>query len=801
MRIPFLLLILVYEVYLLTHCATFNINDSGETIMVCDLLTISHSPGYPLHTLWGRVCCLLPIGKPMFRVTFCSLITASFSVLMVYYTLRMILKQYLAPEASGPNAAVASVEPVGPGEGTAPGRPSAWLWEIPAFFGSLIFAFSYQHWFQAGGAKGGIYTLNTWLTITLVYLFYKMRERGWFIKSFLLAGFFYGLGLAHHWPNMLVMAPSFLWMFLAGQNRVSMGRMVHNLVTLKPFDLLDNLVNIVSAFGLVNWIKAFLALLLSLSVYLYLPIRATQNPLVNWWNPQTLGRLVGTVLREGYKGVGDQRGWGTIKRDLIRFWLHAHHQYGEVFTYLVFALAIWGIIWLFRWSWKQWAVAVSFVFLFPFSFLFFLWEDWAQVGESILFSKQTNWVSGLGLFLLGMGVWTGIILFNNPLEGYQWTIDNFFSPVFMIISMFAAFGVAGLCQWAAKEWEGRMIPLYISAFVLSFALMPLLLDYNATMKIENGQAIYQGNDQSRYVSSYDEGMNMLKTVNNDGVIICNGDIDILPLWYLQFVEGKRPSVVSFTMQLIPYDWYRNPLFERWPFLYVPLRRDQYGREDIRPETVVQDMIDRHAKDRSFYFTNIFTAPWMREKNPQCLPEGFLWRMAATKNLNYPFTSDRLNLLWDTYRLRNMDAPDRGYWDEYTDVMKDSYGIGFDFTGYFAYMNGMPDLALWSFNNALQYRQPQTLMRIYMMIGDTYMQLANYSAAITNYQESLRREPRNPYALARLGDAFRMMGDFPNADSAYHQSLNLNPQQKEALDGLHALTQAQTQRELPGLKKR
>ena len=84
----------------------------------------------------------------------------------------------------------------------------------------------------------------------------------------------------------------------------------------------------------------------------------------------------------------------------------------------------------------------------------------------------------------------------------------------------------------------------------------------------------------------------------------------------------------------------------------------------------------------------------------------------------------------------MDAPDRGYWDEYTDVMKDSYGIGYDFTGYFAYMNKMPDLALWSFNNALKYRQPQTLSRIYMMLGETYLGMGDFAAAVNNYQESL-----------------------------------------------------------------
>ena len=85
--------------------------------------------------------------------------------------------------------------------------------------GALVFAFSYQHWFQACGAKGGIYTLNTFLSVFMLYLFFKMREKGWFIKSILLMGFLYGLSLAHHWPNQMVMAPAYLWFFLASQKR------------------------------------------------------------------------------------------------------------------------------------------------------------------------------------------------------------------------------------------------------------------------------------------------------------------------------------------------------------------------------------------------------------------------------------------------------------------------------------------------------------------------------------------------------------------------------------------------------
>ncbi len=729
--IPAFLFFFTFLFYLLTHCASFNINDSGETIMVCDKLTISHSPGYPLHTLWGRVNCLLPLGQPMLRVTFSSMMTATVAVVFVYWILKMMLqKVFISP----------SGETLSEDQ-----QPGAWLWEIPSVFGALVFAFSYQQWFQACGAKGGIYTLNTLLTVAMLFLFFKMREKSWYIKSFLLMGFLYGMSLTHHWPNQIVMAPAYLWFFFASQKRVPFPEILRSLF--RPFDLFEKVRNVLSTFGMANIIRAFTVGLLALSVYLYLPLRAIQNPIINWWDPQTLDRLWGTVIRKGYLGTGDVRSMVTVVRNVKRFWMHAEHQFGGGFSFLLYTLAIFGFIW---------------------------------------FWKKKQWSDALGFFFLGAGVFWGIILFNNPLEGYQWTLDNFFTPVFLVIAIFAALGMAGLCEGLSKKWPYYYVPLFTSAFCLSFGLMPLILNYMATDKVgPDGQVVYQAVDQSRYVSSYDEGLNMLKTVDRDGVIICNGDIDILPLWYLQNVEGKRPEVVSFTMQLIPYDWYRDPMFKRWPFLKVPVGYD------VRPETVVQDMIRQHAKDRSFYFTNIFTAPWMQKEDP-AIPVGFLWRIIATKDMSYSFTTRELNVLWDTYRLRNLNPDDRGYWDEYSDVMRDSYGIGYDFTGYFCLVNKMPNIALWSFENALKYRQPQTFARIYAMMGETYMALGRPESAVNSFQTALQRAngTGDPHLYARLGDAFFGMKDYSDARSSYQAALNLNPQEPIAQKGVSVIERMQ-----------
>ncbi len=721
--IPAFVFFFTFFFYLRTQCASFNINDSGETIMVCDQLSISHSPGYPLHTLWGRVNCLLPLGQPMMRVTFSSMMTAALAVVVVYWILKMLLQRVYQPiESSGSISQQQTTSP--------------WLWELPAVFGALVFAFSYQQWFQAGGAKGGIYTLNTLQTVCMVFLFFKMRENGWFIKAFLLMGFLYGLSLAHHWPNQLVMAPAYLWFFLASQKRAPLGDILRSI--LRPFDLAEKIGNIISAYGSLNIIRAFTTLLLSLSVYLFLPIRAVQDPIVNWWNPQNYERLWGTVIRKGYLGTGDVKGLVTYARNLNRFWVHAQHQFGgPVVTFLIYGLAVFGFIWLWR---------------------------------------KKQWTDALGFFFLGSGVFCGIILFNNPLEGYQWTIDNFFTPVFLMFAIFAAIGVSGLCEWCALNWSSPQIPAMASGVFLGFALMPLTFNYMMKDVLVDGKEIFRSVDQSRYVSSYDYGVNMYKCVSRDAVIICNGDIDILPLWYLQHVEGKRKEVAVFTMQLIAYDWYRERLFKQYPFLAVPTGIDN------RPETVVQAMIDQHANDRAFYFTNIFTAQWMQKGNA-AIPTGFLWRIVKTKHMNYSFTSAEINNFWDSFRLRNMEPSDRGYWDEYTDVMKDSYGIGFHYTGFFALINKMPDIGIWGFNNALKYRQSQTLSGIYAMLGEAYLSSNNPQAAINNYQNALQRSAQDPHIFARMGDAFFMMKDYSNAQSAYRTALSIFPQESNALAGL------------------
>ncbi len=604
------------------------------------------------------------------------------------------------------------------------------LIDYPALFGALVFAFSYQHWFQSGGGKGSIYTLNTFFAVTSLWILLKMREPGWFKRGFALFVFFLGMALSVHWETQAVLLPAYAWFLVTAQNRIQVGEIFRNL--LRPLDLAAVLNRLAGVFsGPAGWIRTVVFLLLPLSTYLFLPIRSATGPALNWWNPRFFDRFLTVVMRGNYAGTGDPHSLETVHRNLARFWVHAHDQYGSGFTFLLLSLVLIGSIWL--WRYRR--------------------------------------VNAIGLMLFGGGVFGGVILYNTPKAGYEWTLDNFFTPFFLSLAFFAAAGVKAVMGWIGRLNSIRILKPVIGVAALMAALLPLGLNYHV-------------NDQSAYTVSYDEGMNMLKTAKKNGVILCNGDIDILPLWYLQLAEGKRPDVASFTTQLVAMQWYRDDIVRQWPFMALRFQGD------YPPDAVVEEMIKEKAAEHPFYVTNIYPqgAAFLWGNHP-LVPDGMLWRLADTQGQNFAFNTSRVNQLWSQYQLRNLQVPERKYWDDYTDVMKDAYGQACSFTGEFAMANHMPEVAQWSYEKALHYHQTQILGVTYLRLGDCDMALGQAGQAITHYQQSFQWPmPRNyaPYAYARMGDAFLIQKDLPDAEQAFRAALGLNPQQKEALDGLREL---------------
>ena len=245
-----------------------------------------------------------------------------------------------------------------------------------------------------------------------------------------------------------------------------------------------------------------------------------------------------------------------------------------------------------------------------------------------------------------------MVLASNPVESYQWMIDPFFTPCVLALCILAGFAGTAFLERAylsPSDWRK------MKGLLLLPALLPLLLNFHAA-------------DQSRYFCSYDYGLNELKTAAPGSLILCSGDIDLMPFYYLKDVKGFRKDVAYLTVWLIQYDWYQNAVFQRWPDLKIPA---------LVPDskTIALDLVRYKGNTRPFYFTNIFTPMWLL--NPQnTIPEGFLWRMKTTLGLNFADDTKNANRLWGSYHLDSLDKS-RGYWDDASTILMDSYGFALE----------------------------------------------------------------------------------------------------------------------------
>ena len=71
--------------------------------------------------------------------------------------------------------------------------------------------------------------------------------------------------------------------------------------------------------------------------------------------------------------------------------------------------------------------------------------------------------------------------------------------------------------------------------------MPLFMQFHIMDRSDNKVAYYYG-------------WNMINFLDEDAIIITNGDNDTFPLWYLQEVEGIRQDVTVIVTSYLNIDW-------------------------------------------------------------------------------------------------------------------------------------------------------------------------------------------------------------------------------------------------------
>ncbi len=217
--------------YLLTMARDLGTIDSGELATVCARLGVAHPTGYSIYTMLGRIFVLVLPLSPIVAVTLLSTAAALGAAWFVLLLARR------------------AIELVGIGGDAA----TAW---VPRF-AALWFGWDRVFWDQATGNE--VYSLHLLGVACLLWLgleLFTRRPRG--ARVWLLP-YVAGLAAAHH-LTIVFLAPALLWAWLQPGFRGLRG-------------------------GRALWLGLGLPLLIALlafSVVLYLPIRASLHPVLNW---------------------------------------------------------------------------------------------------------------------------------------------------------------------------------------------------------------------------------------------------------------------------------------------------------------------------------------------------------------------------------------------------------------------------------------------------------------------------------------------------------------------------------------
>jgi hypothetical protein len=266
--------IVSFSVYVYTLAPTITFGDSGELVTAAYTLGIAHPPGYPLWLLIAKLFSFIPIGDVAYRLNLMSALLDAVAIgilsLVISRTIPAVCARVIPGEAFE-----------SPVAGLVIGSASA--------SAALILAFSSTFWHQSVIAE--VYALNNLLVSAILLLLVLWAENPEKNGLLFAVSFLFGAGQANH-QTLLLMAPALAFFVLLLRPRV----------VLSPAAVLGCL-------GL---------FFLGLSFYLYLPIRASALPPINWGDPSTWDNFWFHFTRKQYRVIDMVRPLAVIMPQ-IRF--------------------------------------------------------------------------------------------------------------------------------------------------------------------------------------------------------------------------------------------------------------------------------------------------------------------------------------------------------------------------------------------------------------------------------------------------------------------------------------------------
>jgi len=357
--------------------------------------------------------------------------------------------------------------------------------------------------------------------------------------------------------------------------------------------------------------------ILGFSVYIYLPLRAMQSPPMNWGDPQTIGRFLDVILRRQFPTIDAPF---TLQTASMQIAYYSKALIRE-FTPGAMPLAIWGCIRTYRLGFA------------PFLFL-------------------------LALFIIhGIGT---LFLLNPSTEFNYANVNVMMLPSYAIFAIWIGWGIKEIAETLSNSNRGKGI------------VLPLIIIFGL-LAIYKGIDSFKKNDESSNYFAIDYGTNIFRGMDKNGVIFVEADTALFPLWYLQFVEGKRPDAAVMDVDFLMLPWFKGQIKERYKNIEINVEdlgkhasgsRKPVGMKNMldafkvgQIESIMNGLPDQVPVYLSYEFGPVYRQ-FKNIKNIYVINEGLIYKLSKT--YARPDISK-----WDTFELRSLIkyplAPDPYTW--------------------------------------------------------------------------------------------------------------------------------------------
>jgi hypothetical protein len=269
--VPYLLSILFFIIYILTLSPTLSFIDSGELSAVCCTLGIAHPTGYPLFILVGNLFSKLSLFNS--EIYTLNLMSALFGAIALIFFYKFCYIVFSEESTTKDNSSKTKKENL-------ISRNNGFIIIIASIVSVISLALSNNYWSQVLSIE--VYPLHILLISISLFLFVKAIKKPLIIKEridkeaikeWLIWAFVLGLCFTNH-TSTIFLLPGYAFLFFY-QYRFSKPVFASLAIMLIPF-------------------------FVALSLYLYLPIRASMDPLLNWGNPSTLETFIRHISGKQY---------------------------------------------------------------------------------------------------------------------------------------------------------------------------------------------------------------------------------------------------------------------------------------------------------------------------------------------------------------------------------------------------------------------------------------------------------------------------------------------------------------------